>query len=343
MATPCNGMLEMMRVLAILVCLLSVTADGQEQLPIIDVHMHALPADHQGPPPLAMCTPFPTPVWDPAIPYGEVFMGLVKNPPCDDPIWSPTTDAELQAETIAAIERMNVFGVLSGTEELVAQWTEAAPGRFYSGLGFQLGANAHSPEDLERLHLDGRLDVLAEVTNQYLGIAPDDDRMEPYWALAEKLDIPVGIHIGTGPPGVTYLGASGYRAHLHSSLTLEKVLVNHPRLRVYIMHAGYPMLEDLLTVMHAHPQVYVGIGVIVYTQPRPAFYRFLERIIEAGYGKRVMFGSDHMVWPETIERSIDVIETAAFLSAEQKRDIFYNNAARFLRLSDAEIIRHHRK
>ena len=281
------------------------------------------------------------PVWDPAVSYGDVFMAMLKDPPCDDPIWSPATDLELQTQTIAVVNRRNVFGILSGTPELVAQWTEAAPGRFFPGLGFQIEPGAPSPEELEKMHLDGKLKVLAEVTNQYLGIAPDDERMKPYWALAERLDIPVGIHLGNGPPGVIYLGASGYRARLHSALTLEEVLVRHPRLRVYIMHAGYPMLDDLLTVMYAHPQVYVGIGVIVYTQPRPAFYRFLQRIFESGYGKRVMFGSDHMVWPETIERSILVIEEAPFLSDEQKRDVLYNNAARFLRLSDEEIARQH--
>ena len=54
-----------------------------------------------------------------------------------------------------------------------------------------------------------------------------------------------------------------------------------------------------------------------------------------------MFGSDNMVWPETIGRSIDVIQQAPFLSEAQKRDIFYNNAARFLRLDAATIARHH--
>ena len=332
-----------MRVFALLVCFLSAVANGHERQPIIDVHMHALPADYQGPPPVAMCTPFPVPVWDPAKPYGEVFMALLKNPPCADPVWSPLTDLELQSQTIAVMNRWNVFGVLSGTQELVAQWMKAAPGRFIAGLGFQIGPEMPSPETLERMHTDGRLEVLAEVTNQYLGIAPDDQRMEPYWQLAEKLDIPVGIHIGNGPPGVIYLGSSGYRARLHSALTLEDVLVRHPRLRVYIMHAGYPMIDDLLALMYAHPQVYVGIGVIVYSQPRPAFYGFLQRVFEAGYGKRVMFGSDQMVWPETIERSIHVVEEAPFLNDDQKRDIFYNNAARFLRLSEAEIAGHHGK
>jgi predicted TIM-barrel fold metal-dependent hydrolase len=183
--------------------------------------------------------------------------------------------------------------------------------------------------------------VFAEITNQYIGIEPDDDRMEPYWLMAEQLDIPVGIHIGTGPPGVIYLGAKKYRARLHSALSLEEVLVRHPKLRVYIMHAGYPMLDDLLAVLYAHPQVHIDVGIIVFTQPRAAFYRYLQGIVEAGFVKRIMFGSDQMVWPEAIERSIKVIRDVPFLNATQKRDILYNNAARFLRLSEEEIARQH--
>jgi len=122
---------------------------------------------------------------------------------------------------------------------------------------------------------------------------------------------------------------------------IEEVLARHPKLRVYLMHAGYPMIDDLLAVLYTHPQVYVDVGVIVYTQPRPAFYRYLQAIVEAGFAKRVMFGSDNMVWPETIGRSIEVIQQAPFLSEAQKRDIFYNNAARFLRLDAATIARHH--
>ena len=45
-----------------------------------------------------------------------------------------------------------------------------------------------------------------------------------------------------------------------------------------------------------------------------------------------MFGSDQMRWPEKIGEGIEAIQQAPFLTAEQKRDIFYNNAVRFLRL-----------
>ena len=245
-------------------------------------------------------------------------------------------------QTLEILERRNIIGVLSGTPDRVAMWRTAAPSRVIPGLIFQLGRDDPSPDSVRALHASGALSVFGEVTNQYIGIAPNDERMEPYWALAEELDIPVGIHVGTGPPGVIYLGAGGYRARLHSALTLEEMLVRHPRLRVYVMHAGFPLLDDLLAVLYSHPQAYVEVGVIVYSQPRPAFYRFLRGIVEAGFGNRVMFGSDQMIWPGVIEHSISVIEEAPFLTSEQKRDIFYNNAARFLRLSTEMIESHHR-
>jgi hypothetical protein len=50
-----------------------------------------------------------------------------------------------------------------------------------------------------------------------------------------------------------------------------------------------------------------------------------------------------MNWPETIEVGLEAINTADFLDTQQKRDILYNNAARFLRLSDEEIAIHHGK
>jgi predicted TIM-barrel fold metal-dependent hydrolase len=291
---------------------------------------------------MAMCTPMKFPVWDQTIPYGAVFMDTFKRPTCDDPVWSPETEEELLSQTLGAMERRNIVGVLSGTPDRVAEWMSASPDRFLPGIGFQIGGDReYSLEALSNLHEQGRLAVFAEITNQYVGIEPDDERMEPYWALAEQLDIPVGIHIGTGPPGAIYLDSPDYRARMHSPLTLEEVLVRHPRLRVYIMHAGFPMLDDLLALMYAHPQVHVEVGVIVHTQPQPAFYRFLRGITDAGFGKRVMFGSDQMVWPGTIERGIRVIEEAPFLSDHEKRDILYNNASRFLRFSEEDIARHH--
>ena len=88
---------------------------AQERLPIIDMHLHALAADAQGPPPMGMCTPIePMPAWDPSRAFGETFMAMMKDPPCDDPVWSPMTDEEVMTQTFEVMERLNILGVVSG-------------------------------------------------------------------------------------------------------------------------------------------------------------------------------------------------------------------------------------
>ncbi|MGB9005296.1 MAG: amidohydrolase family protein [Candidatus Aminicenantales bacterium] len=77
----------------------------------------------------------------------------------------------------------------------------------------------------------------------------------------------------------------------------------------------------------------MGIGIeAVVPNHDLALDAYIRRLIEAGYGKRIMFGSDNMAWPESIRLAVESIESADFLTPEQKRDIFYNNAARFFRL-----------
>ena len=63
-------------------------------------------------------------------------------------------------------------------------------------------------------------------------------------------------------------------------------------------------------------------------------------LITAGFGDRIMFGSDQMVWPQTIGIGIETVNSADFLTLEQKEDIFYDNAAKFLGRSEEEIAKH---
>ena len=91
---------------------------AQDRQPIIDMHMHAMPANAQGPPPLAMCTPMQYPIWDQNLPYAEAFMSMQKAPECPDPVWSPETNIELMDQTIDVMERLNIVGILSGNEPL---------------------------------------------------------------------------------------------------------------------------------------------------------------------------------------------------------------------------------
>ena len=115
---------------------LAAPSEAAKPLPVIDMHMHAMGAADQGPPPTAMCTPFnEMPVWDQRKSYFEIFVERFKTPRCTDPVWSPMTDKALLDETLAAMQRRNIYGMLSGTPDKVAAWRKAGPGRFWSGLG----------------------------------------------------------------------------------------------------------------------------------------------------------------------------------------------------------------
>ena len=334
---------------------LAAGAEEARPAPILDMHMHARTAAFYGKPPLPMCAPVERmPRWDQRKPMWQDG----SPPPCSNPLWSPVSDEALLEQTLATMERHNVIGVLCGSPDLVGKWVTAAPDRFIAGLDLRFDAKtaqasapaaaeeprrALSVSDIRELHQNGAFRVLGELANQYAGISPDDPRLEPLFAMAEELDIPVGIHIGGGEPGTPYTGSPAFRARLQSALTLEEVLVRHPKLRIYIMHAGYPMLDDLLALLFTYPQVYVEPSMAINVETRAAFYRFLRGIVDAGYADRVMFGSDQIIWPGLIDEAVRSIEDAPFLTKEQKRDIFYNNAARFLRLTEDEISKHHGK
>lgn len=183
----------------------------------------------------------------------------------------------------------------------------------------------------------GRIKAFGEVLLQFMGVAPGDPRMEPYWALAEEFDLPVGIHMGPGPPGAAYESSPApmkhpnYRMAYGDPMLLEEVLLRHKRLRLFVMHAGWPRLESMMALLYAHPNVYVDTGGLQSDRivPRAGYYQYLQSLVENGFGRRVMFASD---FPEQIEMGIDAIVAADFLSAEQKADILCHNAARFLRL-----------
>jgi hypothetical protein len=195
-----------------------------------------------------------------------------------------------------------------------------------------------SLNELRILYESGQLKIMGEITAQYAGVAPNDPKLEPYFALAEELDIPVCLHTGFGPPMSPYMGDPNFRMRHGNPLLLEDVLVKHPRLRIYIAHGGYPNLSETIALMLMYRQVYMDISAINWLLTREEFHAYLQRLMQARLGKRIMFGTDQMIWPDAVGMSVDAIESATFLTEAQKRDIFFENAARFLRLDTSKYL-----
>lgn len=327
------------------ICINATTVSGQEieaRLPIIDMHLHAMKADEHGPPPSKIGIPFENfGSHDPKNEYtSTVSTAFQNNSWTNKYAFSPLTDDSLRIKTIRILEQYNIYAVTSGDIDLVRTWYKESPERIIKGITWGFNSIKDKGLSLDALkgHFkSGEFRVFGELLIQYEGFSPNDPVFDPFFSMAEELDIPVGIHIGPGPPGAILLGSPGYRASLHSPFVLEETLVKHPKLRIYAMHTGWPMLDDMIAMMYAHPQLYVDLGYIIYGIPEKEFYFYLERMVNAGFIKRIMFGSDNMIYPETIKAAIERIQHAKFLTEDQKRDIFFNNACRFLRLSERQI------
>jgi Amidohydrolase len=183
----------------------------------------------------------------------------------------------------------------------------------------------------------GRIKAFGELSPQYEGISPQDVRFETYWKLAEEFDIPVGIHMGPGPPGAAYdsnpvpFKSPSFRMSFGDPILLEDVLLKHKKLRLFVMHAGWPRLESMIALLYAHPNIYVDVAALSTESmvPRASYYSYLRALVDAGFSKRIMFGSD---FPNQVKPGIDAILGASFLTREQKSDILCDNASRFLRL-----------
>jgi len=207
------------------------------------------------------------------------------------------------------------------------EWAARDP-RFIPSLAFR---DASIPiEDVRRVVEQREVIALGELGLAYAGLRPDDPALEPYFALAEQLDVPVAIHMtGGGLPDVP-----AFRVRLDDPLLLEEVLVRHPKLRVNLMHAGLPFLEGTLAIMRRYPQVYADLSKISdpNAYPLEQFHDYLQSLMRARLGERLMFGSD-AAGPGALGPSIQGITSAAFLTVPQQRAILCENAARFFRLS----------
>jgi predicted TIM-barrel fold metal-dependent hydrolase len=303
------------------------------------MHLHALQVKKNGASPVCIGAPFrELGIHDPKDNYPDVFQeALLNNRWADHFIPSPTTNDSLRKLTISVLVKNNVYAITSGDIKTVRLWKKEAGARIIPAVYWDFNSaikEGLTVDSLKKLFSSGEFKVFGEITIQYEGYSASDTAFDSYLGLAEELDIPVGIHVGPGPPGAPYMGSTRYRAKLHSPFVLEEALLRHPKLRIYAMHAGWPMLDDMLATLYTHPQLYVDVAAICFMIPKKEFYYYLERLVNAGFGKRIMFGSDNMIWPGAIEAGIKTIYESGFLTREQKRDILFNNAARFLRISE---------
>lgn len=285
---------------------------AQIQLPIIDMHLHS---------------------------YGEIWSKerYCFPEPCEKAQTVASDGAQLLSLTIEQMDKQNiVLGVLSGHDyELNTTWVDADP-------RFLFGYLVYEPDEIDLEHLnedieERKIKIMGEITSQYKGYSMNDPKLDTVFSIAEANDLPVLVHCaGLG-------GSSHFPIEKGNPVSLNDVIRKHPKLRLYVENAAWPFGDEMIALMYTNPNVYADLSTISWIIPRTTFHSYLRKLVDAGLSDRLMFGSDQMIWPESIDIAIDAINSADFLSDKQKRDIFYNNAARFLKLSQEDIDKHHNR
>lgn len=297
--------------------------------PIIDVQLRVSASGAFGRPAPGFCPAQPGEVI-PTLDSKNKTQGSEK-PACSGRLSAVETDEELGQKTLAILREFNIIAVAMLPPAQVKQWQSAEPKRIIPGLFFA------ADQKFDRIRIDeqrgrGGFAVLGEAVTPQEAFSPSDPDWDRYLAMAEELDIPLGIQIGLEPPGAaSFFATPKYSDQYGDPLVLAEALARHPRLRAYVLHGGWPHVEGTIALMAAHPQLYADVSVIDWYLPRAEFHKYLWRLVEAGFAKRIMFGTDEMIWPGAIKLGIDAVASADFLSPKQKRDILYNNAATFLR------------
>ncbi|MDC7694266.1 amidohydrolase family protein [Asticcacaulis sp. DXS10W] len=283
--------------------------------PVIDVHLHAYPQS------LSLPAAATNPI------TGEKSSIL--------------NGADHMEACLTEMQRWNVVkGVVSGGDgdrmQAAIDWKKRDPDRIMAGAGIRGSKDVPLPpiETLRAAIQRKEISVLGEITAQYAGLTLSDPIYDPYLALAVEFNIPVAVHLGTMPPDTPFDPCCTTARTRHGRPeTIEEALVKHPGLRVNIMHSGWPYQEETIALLMLYPNLNIDTGAISWLLPMEAFHAHLRKFVEAGFGKRIMFGSDNMFWPGAIGLGIAAVKTASFLTKAQQRDILYNNAKAFLNIA----------
>ena len=277
---------------------------------------------YAAPNPPPMCAPFEImPRWDPAQPL-DAGLTFHTMPPCEDPILPAATDEQVMHETIAVMEqaqhhrhgqrRAGVDGHLEGRG--ARRGSSPAAICAISETPDQRTSRAHRRTSCARCTRAACSRCSAKSWRNMKASRPTIRA----WSLTGRWPRSSTSRSesisGRAAQAILTAAARGYRAR-NSSRAGAGGGAGPPSAAARLHHAR--RLSDdrrpARAVVHASAGLCRHLG-IVYTEPRPAFYRYLQELVEAGYGDRIMFGSDQMIWPGIIEPSIQVIEQAPFLT-----------------------------
>lgn len=289
------------------VILLPAVGDASDPSPVFDVHMHAMPPKF-----------FERVTEANFGAHRKTATGMITDP------------EKLLARTIEEMDKNHIrWGLLSGDNSMVQEWAQKYPGRFLPSFTPDLSAKdqEQAVSQFAKEVAGKRWRAVGELGLPYAGKPLNDPALFPYYELCERAGVPVLFHTGLDGPEPQRLVSPAFRIELGDPLLLQDVVIRFPRLKIVIMHMGWPFFDHALYMLYAYPNVFVDVAVVDWILGKGVFERMLREAIDTVGNDRILFGSDQMVWPQMITPAVAAIRDAKFLSEADKRRILWGNAA----------------
>jgi aminocarboxymuconate-semialdehyde decarboxylase len=176
----------------------------------------------------------------------------------------------------------------------------------------------------------------------------DAERLEPFYARVEELDVPLFLH----PTDAAFVDIlDGYDGALYTSLgrvidvsvaayrlVLSGIMERHPRLKVFMSHTGGALpyqsgrmdKNSRAAGLPREPSTYLRRMSTDTVSPHSLGVKFAVQY----YGiDQILYGSDYPCWNP--EAALAVLEGAE-LSEEERQKVLFTNARRFFGLRDPD-------
>lgn len=150
------------------------------------------------------------------------------------------------------------------------------------------------------------------------GVNINDKRLLPLYEIMQAKNIPLYLHMGDNRPQYQFSSAD----------KLVDVLNQFPHLEVVAAHlGGYKSWDAAMDLLAGRSRVWYDTSSALWAMTA----EFAEKIIHKLGTENVMFGTDYPVvnTPEELERFFKIN-----LNDQEREDILWNNAIRFLHLED---------
>ena len=174
-----------------------------------------------------------------------------------------TLNQQVFTDTLAQMDAMKISqGVLSGPNNVTAEWCKRAPDRFIPS--WMADPNPSDLEEETARFVDAidnhGFRALGELLIPYAGIAINDERFFPLYRICQERGLPVFFHTGLNGPDYHRLGVPSFRVSLGNPLLLEDVVVAFPDLKIVMYHMSYPFTEQATYMLYAHTNFYMDVG-----------------------------------------------------------------------------------